>query len=361
MGSGFPRKTAGDVDSRAFPLSHAQKGLWFAQQLEPNVPILVAQYVELRGPVDVGALKWASEQGSFDIESPGVRIVDYAGEPYQLADETIDDELAYVDLRSREDPVAEAHRWMDERRRRPMSVYRDRLISATLLHVGRDHYFLTTFAHHLILDGYGAMVLMNRVAELYTHAVERTEAPASKALPLRELYEAEDAYPRSRRFEIDREYWAERTANLPEPSRLTDRESAPSAVSLLASKVMDPGVVDELEALAREWNSFEVPIVVAAFAAFLARMTGNSDVVLSLPVSARTTAGARRSGGSVANIVPLRIAVDAHGTTHDLVRRVQLELTGALRHQRFRYEDILHRSEERRVGKECRSRWSPYH
>ena len=24
-------------------------------------------------------------------------------------------------------------------------------------------------------------------------------------------------------------------------------------------------------------------------------------------------------------------------------------------------EDILQRSEERRVGKECRSRWSPYH
>src|SRR5256885_4943727 len=23
--------------------------------------------------------------------------------------------------------------------------------------------------------------------------------------------------------------------------------------------------------------------------------------------------------------------------------------------------DVLHRSEERRVGKECRSRWSPYH
>src|ERR1051326_2802933 len=39
-------------------------------------------------------------------------------------------------------------------------------------------------------------------------------------------------------------------------------------------------------------------------------------------------------------------------------------------YQRFRefrrewfakFEDILHRSEERRVGKECRSRWSPHH
>ena len=25
------------------------------------------------------------------------------------------------------------------------------------------------------------------------------------------------------------------------------------------------------------------------------------------------------------------------------------------------YSNILYRSEERRVGKECRSRWSPYH
>ena len=28
---------------------------------------------------------------------------------------------------------------------------------------------------------------------------------------------------------------------------------------------------------------------------------------------------------------------------------------------KFVYTDILMRSEERRVGKECRSRWSPYH
>ncbi len=183
------------------------RSLWFAQQLHPDVPFLVAQYVELRGHVDVGALRWASEQGSFDLESPGIRVIEFDGEPYQLADETIEDELGYVDLRESEDPVNEAHRWMDERRRRPMHVFTDRLINATLLHIGEDHYFLTTFAHHLTLDGYGAMVLMNRVAELYTHAVARTEAPPSKALHVRELYEAEDAYPGSRRFEIDREYW----------------------------------------------------------------------------------------------------------------------------------------------------------
>ena len=29
--------------------------------------------------------------------------------------------------------------------------------------------------------------------------------------------------------------------------------------------------------------------------------------------------------------------------------------------EKFAHEDGLPRSEERRVGKECRSRWSPYH
>ncbi|NKU63845.1 hypothetical protein GS891_12020 [Rhodococcus hoagii] len=72
------------------------------------------------------------------------------------------------------------------------------------------------------------------------------------------------------------------------------------------------------------------------------------DIVLSLPVSARTTALLRRSAGSVSNVVPLRVRVDPSDTVADLVRRVQIEMTGALRHQRFRYEDMLRELPERR-------------
>ena len=42
-------------------------------------------------------------------------------------------------------------------------------------------------------------------------------------------------------------------------------------------------------------------------------------------------------------------------------------LSGKLQRESLRYReavelaDVLGRSEERRVGKECRSRWSPYH
>ena len=37
------------------------------------------------------------------------------------------------------------------------------------------------------------------------------------------------------------------------------------------------------------------------------------------------------------------------------------EIKKAFRNMAMKYHPDRHRSEERRVGKECRSRWSPYH
>ncbi|MFE7800503.1 amino acid adenylation domain-containing protein, partial [Nocardia sp. NPDC057440] len=70
-------------------------------------------------------------------------------------------------------------------------------------------------------------------------------------------------------------------------------------------------------------------------------MTGSDEVMLSLPVSGRHSAVLRRSGGMVANVVPLRVQV-AGRSVGELIAAVQSELTSALRRQRYRQEDIFH-------------------
>ena len=40
---------------------------------------------------------------------------------------------------------------------------------------------------------------------------------------------------------------------------------------------------------------------------------------------------------------------------------LQTETAQQLYHEHAKKQAIIDRSEERRVGKECRSRWSPYH
>src|SRR2546430_6075664 len=54
------------------------------------------------------------------------------------------------------------------------------------------------------------------------------------------------------------------------------------------------------------------------------------------------------------------LALDLDGKPRLVRERLQLALD-VVRHPFFDDEDALLRSEERRVGKECRSRWSPYH
>src|SRR5688572_20449451 len=61
------------------------------------------------------------------------------------------------------------------------------------------------------------------------------------------------------------------------------------------------------------------------------------------------------------------LAADASTGELLQVLRLRPELTAvpsfefALRERTARLMNFRHRSEERRVGKECRSRWSPYH
>src|SRR3712207_985939 len=72
-------------------------------------------------------------------------------------------------------------------------------------------------------------------------------------------------------------------------------------------------------------------------------------------------------------LAPVKVAVlplvrkdgqpELAGEVHaDVRRRVQSEYDeGGSIGKRYRRQDEIGRSEERRVGKECRSRWSPYH
>src|SRR3546814_11329271 len=96
----------------------------------------------------------------------------------------------------------------------------------------------------------------------------------------------------------------------------------------------------QLSCVATEWATSEVACLVGAFASYLGRMTDSDDVILSLPVSGRTTATSKRSGGMLSNIVPVRAQLERDLSPRELVRRISVQMNGALRHQRLRYEDM---------------------
>src|SRR3712207_8040864 len=59
--------------------------------------------------------------------------------------------------------------------------------------------------------------------------------------------------------------------------------------------------------------------------------------------------------------IECEIAYDGTISHHENIALVELLKIRLTRIHDIREQDDLRRSEERRVGKECRSRWSPYH
>ncbi len=321
-------------------LSAAQQGIWFAQQLAGELPITIAQYVEVFGELDINLLEAASRTAAREFGSGFLRLVDHDGELYQLVDDSSDGGILRIDFRAEDDPRVAAQQWMRREFSTPIDLLHDALALSSVLRVGDRHCYWYSRIHHIALDGYGAMTLMQRIAELYSASVAGVDAPPLRVLDPAQIVEIDSAYRNSDRFEADRRYWAERTSGLPEPTRLAGRSAPIDAHPRVASAALAHDVAAMLDSVVAKHNSSAAPVVVAALAAFLSRMTGRSDIVLSLPVSARTTAPLRRSGGMVANVVPVQLEMGADVTIGALLKSAQLELTGALRRQRYRREDI---------------------
>ncbi|MGW5288169.1 amino acid adenylation domain-containing protein, partial [Rhodococcus pyridinivorans] len=315
--------------------------MWFAQHLDPAVPANIAQYVELDGDLDFELLRECSERAGRELQSAFVRILEIDAQPHQLFDTELELPFGFLDFRDDDDPRAAALDWMRADRSRPVDVLSDRLVNSCVLQIADRVFLWYLRVHHLVLDGVGSANLVGRIAELYTAAVEGIDPAPSKASPVRKIFDLELGYRDSTRFTDDREYWAERVAGIDEATSLAGRSAAPAPISRIDAGVLGSSVESAVDAFVSREETTLATTVVAAFAAFLAQSTGRRDVLLSLPVAARTTAVLRRSGSMVSNVVPLRMTVDDDTTVGELVRQAAKEVAQAIRHQRYRHEDIV--------------------
>lgn len=327
------------------PLTPAQRGMWFAETLSHDYSVNIAQYVVIRHEpegFDIDLFVNCCEEVGRSVESPFVRLVEVDGVPMQYVDLAYDQHMDVLDFRGEPDPEAAAIAWMQADYRRPVDLLNDQFIVISLLRVAADRTLWYNRCHHIILDGYAALSVMRRTVDRY-NALRRGAEPVDKPpMTMAEIVAYEDAYQTSTRRLKDREHWLTRVRDLPERVTLSHSSANAPVVldNIVVSTQLDPGLQQRLVATARDCDSSMAVLLSAAFGAFLARMTGADDVVLSLPVTGRSTAAVKRSGGMVSNILPIRLRDVFDVTVRELIAATQLELTGALRHQRYRSEDI---------------------
>ncbi|MFD4431822.1 condensation domain-containing protein, partial [Nocardia sp. NPDC058497] len=308
-----------------------------AQQLTPEIPFVIAQYVKFHGALDLDLLRAAIDAAAREFETVYLRLIEVDGQPFQIVDRGLEFHTEVLDFRDEGDPLSAVGEWLHRDVELPMDPVVDRLCKIAILYVSESDFRIYVKAHHIVLDGYGAMILMNRGAELYSAAVAGREAGGRPSTGLRTLYDKDQQYRASHRFTVDRDYWAQRMRDMPASSLNAD--VAPAARCLTEVAALSRTADEHLDGSESLRANLTV-VVLAAFACYFSRQSGSHEVLVNIPVSARTTAQLKRSAGMLVNVVPLRIRIDPDEPLGEVIGRMQLELLGALRHQGCGIEDI---------------------
>ncbi|MGK5545509.1 amino acid adenylation domain-containing protein [Streptomyces sp. URMC 127] len=330
-------------DSRdtRLPLSAAQSGIWYAQQLAPDNPTyILGEYLEIHGPVDAALLGEAARRAFAEAEALRVRFVTDTAGPWQIVTPLDGPAVPLIDVSGEPDPRRAALSWMEADLARPLDLASVPLFTCALFRAAPDRFFWYQRVHHIVMDGFGAALVIRRICDIYTALSRGLPAGDAPFGPLRLLLEEERAYRASEQFAQDRQYWTKRFADVPDPASLADRfATASPSVRRVTAQLPRTGM-DRLRAVARGARTTWPAVVVAATAAYLHRMTGARDVTVGLGVTGRDTTRSQEIPGMVSNVLPLRLAVRPDTVLSDLVRQASQEVFSVLRHQRYRYEDL---------------------
>ncbi|MFE7585983.1 amino acid adenylation domain-containing protein [Streptomyces gardneri] len=325
------------TSASGIPLTGGQSGIWLAQQLEPDSSAYnIVFTLDLRGGLDVDRLTEAVRRAVEEAECLRVTIVAGSDGPRQTP-RALPVDITVVDLRAAADPEEAAAAWTAADRDRPADLAHGPLTGHALLRLADDHVLWVQRYHHIVADGMGAALVTRRAGELYTTG-EQAPPPGDRSLA--RLVAADRAYRTSEQHGQDRDWWADRMAGRTEPVRLVERGASPMTRRLRRTTELAPQDVDRLHAAARGAGVRPSRVLVAAVAAYLHRVSGEQDLVLGLPVTARRDEVSATVPGMVSNIVPLRLAAGPALTGAALVAHVRDTVAGAVAHGRYRAEDL---------------------
>jgi len=337
------------MQAQRLPLSAAQLGIWLGQQLDPLSPAYwTAEAVELQGTLDIAAFEQALRQAIDACEALHMSFAAEGNQVWQthsprtwalrhvsLSDSTHSNHGAL--------PWSAAWHWLQRDLSSPPDLNQGPLFATALLELAPDHHLWVLRAHHIALDGYGYALLMGRVTALYAQLTQRGDVLAFDAAAPRASLAAvvEEALSYQQQAEADRAFWVARLLDAAPPVSLAPPAPLAHGVRRLRGS-LSINALEQWQAAARDCKVDWATWVMAAMAAWIARRSGATEVILGLPVMTRLGSKALSVPCMAMNIVPLRIGVDATQGMHALATAVAAEMRALRPHQRYRYEWLRH-------------------
>jgi amino acid adenylation domain-containing protein len=324
-----------------FPTSFGQRRMWILAQMDPGEAVYnIAWALWLDGPLDIDALQQAWDSALVRHEALRTVFRNDSGLPVQV----IEDDPAPQPLQvtsvehlpaGEREPAARA--LIRDLARTPFDLAAGPLVSAGLVRLSPEAHVLAVVVHHIVADGWSFRVLFEELTADY-EAISGGAGPVVEEPPIQyadyaiwQLEHADEGgYASAERF------WRETLAGAPMALPLPNDEPYQVHQTFAASGIdarIDTDLADQLRQLAARLGTTQFAVLLAAYAVVLSRLTGSDDLLIAVPMAARTRPETESVVGLFMNTVTIRVRVDKDQTLSDLVRAVHSTTARALAQQ----------------------------
>ena len=331
---------------RVVPSTESQREIWLAAKLDPEASLAYNESVtlRLRGALDREALH-AALQELVDRHDALRATFGPDGETFCVLERLVlalpEADLTLLAGEARDHALAERRRVAVET---PFVLEQGPLFRAELVRCDAEDQLLILTAHHIVCDGWSWWVLTRELAALYAGHHGGPAQPLPPAESFADFALAQAAHPDIRTLAVDEAYWLTRYADgTPVLELPTDHARPPrrTFASAREDHVFDPALLAAIKQLGAHRGASLFATLLGSFAAVLARVAGQADVVIGIPAAAQAINGQQDLVGHGVNLLPLRCAPDPAAPVAQLLEATQTTLLDALDHQQYTFGTLL--------------------
>lgn len=227
----------------------------------------------------------------------------------------------------------------------PFDLKKPGLFHLLLIKNGKGETALFFDFHHIIIDGVSVSIFLEELLQLYQGNSLRE--PGAQYSDFVYWF---DSYWKGKDIKTNQQFWLrELSGELPVLEMPTDKarpkhfDHQGQKVAFSISKVKS----ERLRALSRKYECSMHALMFTAYGLLLHKYTGKSDLIIGIPVTSRNHPDIRKSVGMFVNNLPVRVQIDPGISFHEILNRLNENITRALSHD-FPFDMLLEQLEVKR-------------
>ncbi|MFK3894338.1 plipastatin non-ribosomal peptide synthetase PpsC [Bacillus subtilis] len=322
-----------------YPVSSAQKRIYVLQQLEDggtgyNMPAVL----ELEGKLNPERMDRAFKELIKRHESLRTFFEqDAGGDPVQRIHDEVPFTLQTTVLGARTEEEAAAAFI------KPFDLSQAPLFRAQIVKVSDERHLLLVDMHHIISDGVSVNILIREFGELYNNR----NLPALR-IQYKDYAVWQEGFKTGDTYKTQEAYWLKQLEGELPVLDLPADHARPPVRSFAGDKVsftLDQEVASDLHKLARENGSTLYMVLLAAYTAFLSRLSGQEDIIVGSPIAGRPHKDLEPILGMFVNTLALRTRPEGGKPFVQYLQEVRETALEAFEHQDYPFEELVDKLE----------------